>query len=458
MEKGYDTGTAEAVRNGGRTPGGDAPDGGAGGGIGNGGATDVGGGSNGGATTALATPAGTAAPVADLTALGADFTADPYSVYAGLRERGPVHRARSAEIGDFWLVVGYEAARAALTDPRLGKDWSLLSPERFTPTPISANMLQVDPPDHTRLRRLVSREFTARRVEALRPRVEEMTDGLLDAMAALPDGRADLVDALAFPLPMGVICELLGVPDLDRSAFRAWSSDLVSFSGPEKEAAAVEAVGRYLTELIARKRLNPGDDLLSALIRTTDEDGDRLSPEELVGMSFLLLIAGFETTVNLITNTVHALFRHPDVLAELRADFTLTERVVEEGLRWDGPVEGATLRIAAEPVEIGDVTIPAGGTVLVSLASADRDPARFPDADRFDPHRAPGGHVAFGHGIHFCLGAPLARMEAQIAIRRLLERFPELALDRDPGVSDADLPWIPGTLIRGLRELPVRLR
>ncbi|WP_051723268.1 cytochrome P450 [Streptomyces albus] len=392
--------------------------------------------------------------IVDLTAYGDRFTSDPYSVYAELRARGAAHRVRLDERSTVWLIVGHDEARAALADPRFSKDWRKAPHMEFTDSPINANMLDSDPPDHTRLRRLVAREFTARRVEALRPRVEEITAELLDAMAAAPGGRADLVEALAFPLPMSVICELLGVPSLDRAAFRAWSNELVSRTSPDAENAAVHAVAEYLAGLIEEKRRHPGDDLLSGLIRTTDEDGDRLAPDELVGMAFLLLVAGHETTVNLITNAVHALFRHPDRLAELRAELSLTEQVVEETLRWDGPVENSTFRFAREAVGIGGVTIPAGEGVVISLASADRDPARFPDADRFDPGRRAGGHLAFGHGIHYCLGAPLARMEGQIAIRRLLERFPDLA----PDLPASDLPWIPGLLIRGLRRLPVRVR
>ncbi|WP_307847607.1 cytochrome P450 [Streptomyces sp. F63] len=397
------------------------------------------------------------APVVDLTACGDRFTADPYSVYAELRARGAAHKVRLDERSTAWLIVGHDEARAALADPRFSKNRSHAPGMEFTDSPINANMLGSDPPDHTRLRRLVAREFTMRRVESLRPRVEEITGELLDAMTAAPGGRVDLVEALAFPLPMSVICELLGVPALDRAAFRAWSNELVSRTSPSAENAAVHAMAEYLAGLIGEKRRHPGDDLLSGLIRTTDEDGDRLSRDELVGMAFLLLVAGHETTVNLITNAVHALLRHPDRLAELRADLSLTEQAVEETLRWDGPVKNATFRFAREPVEVGGVTVPAGEVVIVSLASADRDPAHFPDADRFDPGRRAGGHLAFGHGIHYCLGAPLARMEGQIALRGLLERFPGLALDLDPDLPASDLPWVPGLLIRGLRRLPVRL-
>ncbi|WP_327272044.1 cytochrome P450 [Streptomyces sp. NBC_01224] len=379
-----------------------------------------------------------------------DFTANPYPYYEKLRAAGPVHTIRTDEFERIWLVVGYGEGRAALADQRLGKEWQGLVDRPEGNDPIFANMLELDAPHHTRLRKLVTREFTARRVEALRPRVQQITDELLDAM--VPSGRADLVDALAFPLPMTVICELIGVPDLDRDTFRKLSNDVVTPSTPEQEREAVTAMGVYLAELIEDKRCSPGDDLMSALVRTRDEEGDGLSPDELVGMAFLLLVAGHETTVNLISNGVRALLHHPDQLAALRADFGLIGGAVEEMLRYDGPVETATFRFPREPVEIGQRVIPAGEPVLISLAGADRDPGRYPEPDRFDIRRDTQGHLAFGHGLHFCLGAPLARMEGRIAIRTLLERCPGLALDADAGEPD----WLPGMLIRGVRELPVR--
>ncbi|MGP3925116.1 cytochrome P450 family protein [Streptomyces sp. 8N616] len=390
----------------------------------------------------------------DLGALGEDFVRNPYPVYAELRTRGPVHRIRMPEEADAWLVVGYEAGRAALADPRLSKEWRNAS-DSLTLSSVAAgsHMLNSDPPRHTRLRKLVAREFTPRRIQELRPRVQHITDELLDAMLARPGGRADLVDALSFPLPMSVICELLGVPFLDRERFRTWSNDSLSSPSRDTRRAATEAVSGYLGELLEQKRQRPGEDLLSALIRTTDEDGDQLSSGELMGTAWLLLVAGHETTVNLISNGVLALLRHPDQLAALRADFSLLGDAIEEMLRYDGPLETPTYRFTTEPVEIGGTVIPGGGElVLVALADADRDPARFPEPDRFDIHRAPRGHLAFGHGIHYCLGAPLARMEAAIAIRTLLERCPELTLDAHP----AALAWRQGMLIRGVRHLPVR--
>ncbi|MFD9354005.1 cytochrome P450 [Streptomyces sp. NPDC060031] len=396
--------------------------------------------------------------VVELLEISPDFVRDPYPVYAKLREQGPVHHVRAPGGRETWLIVGHDTCRAAFNDPRLSRDWrrsgnvgQIINADQDHPA--LAHMLMADPPDHTRLRRLVSREFTPRRIEALAPRIQQITDELLDAMEADPKRRADLIDAFAFPLPMTVICELLGVPELDRDAFRAWSNEMVAPTSPEAEASAYEQMPRFLTGLIDAKRAAPGEDLLSGMIHAVDDGGDRLTPDELIGMSVLLLIAGHETTVNMIGNGLRALFAHPEQLADLRADLDgLLDGAIEEMLRHDGPVENSTERLALEDLEMGGVVIPAGSTVLISMADADRDPARFEDADRFDIRRDARGHIAFGHGLHHCLGAPLARTEGRIALRSLLERFPELGRDAE----DEKLSWVPGMLIRGVRELPVR--
>ncbi|MBD0841754.1 MULTISPECIES: cytochrome P450 family protein [unclassified Streptomyces] len=388
--------------------------------------------------------------VIDLGEFGKEFRDDPHPVYARLRALGPVHRIRPPGWEDeTWLVVGHEEARAALADQRLSKDGAKVGLATLPEELLGKNLLESDPPQHTRLRGLITRAFTARRMEALRPRIQQITDDLLDAM--LPQGRADLVQSFAYPLPLTVICELLGVPEMDRAEFRRMSNESVAPSSPGSEHDAFVGLAAYFRELIEDKRAaGPSDDLLSDLIRTTAEDGDRLSPDELRGMAFILLIAGHETTVNLITNGVHALLTHPDQLAALRADMTLLDGAVEEMLRYEGPVENATFRYAAEPLEIGGVQVAAGDTVMIGLTAADRDGERYPAPDRFDIRRDTRGHVAFGHGIHFCLGAPLARLEARTAVRSLLERAPGLALDGPPG------EWLPGMLIRGMRSLPVR--
>jgi cytochrome P450 len=356
-----------------------------------------------------------------------------------------------------WVVVGYEAAREAFSSPKLSRDWQREWRQTGWRPPYAlnmlgnTNMLLSDPPHHTRLRKLVSREFTARRVEGMRGRVQEITDELLDRMTADGARRADLIDAFASPLPMIVICELLGVPGLDRTAFHAWSNETLAPTSPEAEKEAYEQVMPYLTGLIAAKRENPGEDLLSALVHTVDEGGDRLTEDELLSLAFLLLVAGHETTVNTIGNAVRALFAHPEQMAAVRADPAgLAAGLVEETLRYDGPVETTTPRIALEETEIGGVRVPRGAIVLIAMAAADRDPARFPDPDRFDVRRDAQGHTAFGYGIHYCLGAPLARLEAEVALRSLLERCPDLTADGEQG------EWLPGMLIRGVRELPVR--
>ncbi|MBT2408387.1 MULTISPECIES: cytochrome P450 [unclassified Streptomyces] len=395
-------------------------------------------------------------PQPDISMNSADFHDDPYAFYARLRAAGPVHRVdvSATEYAPTWLVVGYEEARQALNHPGLLKNWrdSGGNIPGLVPTAANTNMLESDPPHHTRLRRLVAREFTARRMEGLRPRVEQVTGELLDAMAARPQRSADLIKAVAFPLPMTVICELLGVPDLDRERFSYWSKEVVAPSGAP-DTSAHQQLSVYLGELIEAKAKAPDEDLLGALIRTRDEDGDSLSPDELIGMAFLLLVAGHETTVNLISNGIRALLAHPDQLAALRADYDgLLDGAIEEMLRYEGPVQNATYRYAREDMELGGALIPAGATVLVSLAGADRDPGRYAEPDTFDIRRGPQGHLAFGHGLHFCIGAPLARMEGRTAIRGLLERFPELAEDPDAGPP----VWIGGSLMRGVTRLPVR--
>lgn len=301
--------------------------------------------------------------VVDLGEFGDGFRRDPHPVYARLRERGPVHRVRLPEPDAHHvtcLVVGHEEARTALADPRLAKDSARIGTTFLDEQLIGEHLLVSDPPRHKRLRALVSRAFTMRRVEQLRPRIQEITDDLLDAM--LPHGRADLVESLAYPLPLTVICELLGVPEKDRTEFRKLSGEAVAPTSSQTEYDAFVRLGEYLTALIGDKRsAGPSGDLLDDLIRVTAQDGDRLSPGELRGMAFILLIAGHETTVNLIGNAVHALLTHPDQLAALRADATLLDGTVEEALRYEGPVENATFRFAAEPLEIADVRRPGRG-------------------------------------------------------------------------------------------------
>ncbi|MDX3215424.1 cytochrome P450 [Streptomyces sp. ME02-6991-2B] len=389
-------------------------------------------------------------------ALGpAELVADPYGAYGGLREAGPVHRVTGTDGRPAWVVTRYEDVRRALADPMLSLDKRNALPGNYAgfalPPALDANLLNMDPPDHTRIRRLVSQAFTPRRVADLREPVRRTAAELLDAVA--PDGRADLIAAYAAPLPITVICELLGVAPGDRRDFRGWTDALVA-PDPARPSAAKEAVAAmlaYFGQLVARKRAHPEDDLLSAMIAARDDE-DRLSEDELMSLTFLILFAGYENTVQLIGNAVLALLTHPEQLAALRAEPDRAAAAVEELTRWDGPAPLAIRRFPLQDVAIGGVTVPAGQTVLLSLAAANRDPARFPEPDRLDLGRADTGHLGLGHGIHYCLGAPLARLETEVALVELLTRFPELALDADP----AELRWRPSMRSRGLLALPVR--
>ncbi|MGW7365509.1 cytochrome P450 family protein [Streptomyces sp. NPDC054841] len=386
------------------------------------------------------------------------FVADPFPLYRQLREEGPVRRAVIAGGLEAWLVTRYDDGLAALSDPRLSSDIHDASDPRLMESlpatereSMVSNMLRSDPPDHTRLRRLVSKAFTARRVAELRPRVQEITDRLLDAIA--PTGRADLVADFALPLPVTVISELLGVPVDDRHDFQRWTDQMIMRGAQLPDPAVVDEAWQhmrsYLTKLLEAKRARPGDDLLSALITARDEE-QRLVEDELIAMVFLLLVAGYITTVNLIGGGVATLLANPGQLEMLRDDPELMPGAIEEFLRYDGPVSPGIARFAREDVIIAGVTIPRGATVLIASAIADRDPSRFPDPDRLDITRQDNAHLAFGHGIHYCLGAPLARLEGQIAIDTVLRRLPGLALAVPPG----ELRWRLGGL-RGPQHLPV---
>ena len=399
-----------------------------------------------------------------LAAWGAYNQDDPFPVFAEVRELGAVHEVTLADGHRAWLVVRYDEARAALNDPRLSKDMHAalatgadLVAEGLPGPAFARHMLSVDPPDHTRLRRLVSAAFSPRRVEGMRPRVQSIVDDLLDELALQEsDSRADLVAAFAFPLPFTVICELLGVPEPDRAALgQGLTALLVPTSSPAQYARAKEAsdaVVAMLGALVQVKQDTPGDDLVSGLISARDGD-ERLNNQELLSTIFQLIVAGHDTTTSLIGNSVVALFRNPAQLAQLRSDPSKIAAAVEEFLRYDPPVPHSTFRYAIEPVEIGNVTIPAGAQVVISLAAANRDAGRYSSPELLDIDRAEARHLAFGHGIHHCLGAVLARMEGQLALGSLLRRFPELRL----AVPAGDLHWGhgDGLVLRGLSELPV---
>ncbi|MEU1373752.1 cytochrome P450 [Streptomyces triculaminicus] len=382
---------------------------------------------------------------------------DPHGTYARLREAGPVHRVTGPDGRPAWLVTRYDDVRSALADPRLSLDRRHALPGNYSgfslPPALDANLLNMDPPDHTRVRGLVVKAFTPGRVDRLRVPVRQVADELLDAVEAGDERRTDLLESYAGPLPIIVICDLLGVPPQARQDFRAWTDALITpdRARPHLMKEAVAGLMRYFTGLIRAKRAEPGDDLLSDLIAVRDGE-DALSEDELTSLAFLILFAGYENTVHLIANAVLALLDHPRLLSELRANPDGLGAAVEELGRWDGPSPLAIRRFPLEDMEIGGVRVPAGETVLLSIASANRDPRHFPDPDRLDLRRERSGHLALGHGIHYCLGAPLARMETETALAALLERFKNLELD----VPRDALRWRPAIRARGLISLPVR--
>ncbi|MGP3973965.1 cytochrome P450 family protein [Streptomyces sp. 8N114] len=360
-----------------------------------------------------------------------------------------------------WLITGHAEVRSVMADPRFAKDshrvaelldrHSLSGSDSVFGQSLLHHMLNTDPPEHGRLRTLVNKAFTPRAVERLRPRIGEICDELLDALEGKT--HADLLAAYAVPLPVKVICELLGIPQADREMFRSWSNTLVSALPPEVVNDASAAMEEYLHGLVAAKAKEPREDMLSALVHAQDS-GQRLSADELVSMACLLLAAGHETTVNLIGNGLLALLTHPDQFAALRADRTRLPGAIEEFLRYDSPVNQATLRFTTEPVRIGGVEIPEGEFVILSIDSANHDTRVYDDPDVLDIGREGGSHLAFGHGIHYCLGAPLARLEAQLAFTKLLDRYDRI----DLAVPEQQLEWRFSVVMRGLERLPVRLR
>jgi cytochrome P450 len=386
-----------------------------------------------------------------------EFLADPYPTYHRLRTEDPVHYSPL----DFWVLTRYEDVVAVLRDPRFVKEpLAAFIAARFgvaVPVGMGLSMLDRDPPDHTRLRSLVSKAFTPRVVEGLRPRIQRIVDDLITR--AEQAGSMDLIEEFAYPIPVNVICEMLGVPVEDHERFKGWSLDIArgldsvllppESDIPRRSGAARHALSDYFRGLIAERRAAPRGDLLSALI-AAEEAGDTLSEDELLATCILLLIAGHETTVNLIGNGTLALLRHPAELRRLRENPGHIGSAVEELLRYDGPVQ-RTARIPSTDVTIGGRTIPKGAMVMPFIGAADRDPACFPHPDRLDLARADNRHIAFGLGIHFCLGAPLARVEGQIAIGTLVRRLPKLALDVDQPEYRQSLT------LRGLKTLPIRL-
>jgi hypothetical protein len=385
---------------------------------------------------------------------------DPYPTYRDLRERDPVYYDPAI---DGWILTRYDDVVAALKHPRFSADRrgargsavqaALQAQTQGGPFAQAQTMLSSDPPEHTRLRNLASKAFTFKAVEALRPRIQEIVNELLDAAEA--KGSLDVIWDLGYPLPVIVIAEMLGVPVEQRDTFKRWSDELVSNLGAnsteETQQRALKSaldMAAYFREIIAERRRAPKDDLVSALV-AAEERGDALSENEIIATCILLLAAGNETTTNLIGNGTLALLRNPDQLELFRAHPELAESAVEELLRYDGPVQ-ATARVALEDIEIGGKTVEKGQIATCALAAANRDPAQFPNPDVLDLTRKENRHIAFGFGIHFCLGAPLARAEAQIAFPALLRRFPHLALTTEP-------EWNSNFILRGLKALPVAI-
>ena len=395
------------------------------------------------------------------------WSSDPFPLYAELRERAPIHRNHLG----FWVVARHQDCLAILRDRRASSDSLNVAVERMpegfrTPVaeddPVATAMLEMrpflfrDPPDHTRLRGLVSKAFTPKVVESLRERTQQAVDELLDA--ALEADRVDLLEAFAYPLPVRVICDLLGVPVEDHDRFKEWSNALARGLDPdfllteEVIAARGEAVlqfAQYFFEILAERRRHPGEDLLSRLVGAED-GGTVLSETELLSTCILLLVAGHETTVNLISGGTLALLQHPDQLERFRRDPAVVRSGVEEMLRFVSPVQ-LTGRALTEPCEFGGVEFAAGDFAMLLLASGNHDPEQFDRPERFDVTRTPNNHLGFGFGVHHCLGAPLARMETQVALTSLVRRAPELALV-------GDVAYKSNVVLRGMVSLPVAMR
>ncbi len=378
--------------------------------------------------------------------------------YAALGAAGPVHRLRLPNGVPVWLITSHAETKRLLTDPRIVKVGPEQAPYAHRLPPdvargIYHHLLYASPPEHTRLRRLVAKAFTRGRVDGLAPRIEETTHRLLDEVAGAD--VVDLIPALAYPLPITVISFLLGIPRDAQADFRAWTAPLIApeVAGYDTYAASARTLLTFLRQLIAVKRREPGEDLLSDLVAVRDGE-ERLTEDELTSMLLLLVVAGHDTTVNLIANGVLALLRHEDQRALLAADPDRLANAIEELLRYDAPVHNTVPARATEPVEVAGTTIEPGDVVVFSLLAANRDPDQFGEPGQLDLSRDCGTHTAFGHGIHYCLGAPLARLEARIALGALLDRFPRLSL----AVPADTLTRKPSMTMNGLTALPVRLR
>ncbi len=386
-----------------------------------------------------------------------ELTGAPEDALTSLHEPGPIQRVKLPNGVPVWLVTRHAEVREVLNDLRLSSrdrdDWfdqGALSPQ--VKAAMNTSMLRIDPPDHTRMRKLTSKVFVPRRIEGIRPRIQQLTGDLLDKMAA--GAQADLIEQYASPLPVQVMCELLGVPVEDRDSYRHWADAFTAGVGaPVFPVQEVTDFVEHLRGLVAHRRAEPDDALLSALIAARDET-DRLSEDELISTAFLFLIAGHETTTNLIGNGLYMLLSVPERADRIRAHPQELEQAIEEFLRYESPVTGAALRTASCDLNLFGADVAAGDLVMVSLRAANRDGNVFPEPTEFRMDRERNPHLSFGHGIHFCMGAPLARIEAQIAIGDFLTRFPQVRLSAPPET----MQWRPGLLTRGLTSLPVTLQ
>lgn len=383
----------------------------------------------------------------------ANFFRDPYPLYARLRTANPVQHIATRH--PFWLITGYTESRAALADPRLSKQTSRYEhvfiregSHRDISPAIRYSLLATDPPEHTRLRRLVAKAFTPNATERLRPCIEQVTARLVERNKG--KSHADLVADLAVPLPLTIICDLLGVPERDRMPLHHWSNAMFLAGNAQPRDEASYRISDYMAELVATKRARSSDDLTSDLIAARD-GRQALTEPELISLLTLMLIAGHESTSNLIANTVLAMLTLPDIYNSVRSDPSAIDAVVEESLRYDSPFGIATIRFTSEPLHYADIEIPAEHKVMVALGAANRDPSQFPVPDTFDLSRDPSGHLAFGHGPHYCPGARLARLEAGIALRVLVRELPGLRLT----VAANDIPWRASRQMRGPQALPV---
>lgn len=405
--------------------------------------------------------AGKSIPKVDYT--DTEFLSNPFPSYGVLREEAPAYEVAFSNGQRFWLVTRYEDAIAIFKDPRFTKDIKKTKPKDETGAKQAAAMSQLfshhvlymDPPDHTRLRQLVQKAFTPKLVEAMRPHIQKITDDLLDKF--IPLGKMDVINDYALPLPISIISELLGIPAKDQPNFRRWSNiilniDLVA-TPAERMAMMPEAIGgftRYLHEIFEDKHHHPANDLITSLVQAK-EGGDKLNETELMSTVFLLFAAGYETSVNLIGNGVLELLRNPQQRELLEKDPSLISSAIEEVLRLEPPVLMASERYTLEPVEVGGVTIPPGALVHICIGSANRDPSRFPDPDAFDITRTDNKHFSFGHGIHYCIGSSLGKLEGEIAIRSLMSKAPLFT-----AAEDLDsLKYKKNAVMRGLEKLPI---